>query len=413
MMIMAGIIALVAYLLVAFADSSDFPAGFLGFALFVACAVAVTAVVTRRFAPSADPLLLPVAMALAGVGYAMIGRLDPDLAPPQLAWIAIGLLAFCLTLILVRDHRRLETYRYTLMLVGIGLLLLPMVPGIGRTVNEAQLWVNIGPLRFQPAELGKVVLAAFLAGFLASKREVLTIASARLGPLRFPAPRHFGPLLLAWGLSMAIIVFERDLGSGLLFFGLFIAMLYAATARASYAAAGLVLFVGGTIFAYRSFSHVQHRVGIWLNVWSDIDDRGFQLAQSLFALGTGGMTGTGVGQGHPTMIPFASTDFIFAAVGEELGLFGSVAIVTAFAILVARGLHIALRARDPFSTLLATGLTVVLGLQTVIIIGGVTRMIPLTGITLPFVSYGGSSVVSNFILLALLMRISDAEGRPA
>ncbi len=413
MMILAGIIAVGANLLVDFARASAIPAWLPVYGGAVAIAVAVLHVVTRRFAPSSDPLLVPIAIALAGIGYAMIRRLDPDLAGPQLAWITIGVLAFCATLIVVRDHRRLEAFRYTLMVIGLGLLLLPLVPGIGRTINEARLWVALGPLNFQPAELAKVVLAIFLAGYLAQKKELLTIATTKLGPFRIPAPRHFGPLLLAWGLSLAVMVFERDLGSSLLFFSLFLAMLYVATARASYAVAGLALFSIGTVYAYNSFAHVRTRVEIWLDVWNHLEGSGYQLAQSLFALGTGGMTGSGIGQGRPDLIPFASTDFVFSAIGEEIGFFGTVAVLCAFVMLVARGLHVALRARDSFSALLATGLTAVLGFQTILIIGGVTRLIPLTGITLPFVSYGGSSLVSNFILLALLMRISDAEGRTA
>jgi peptidoglycan glycosyltransferase len=413
MMILAGIIAVGANLLVDFAHSSALPAWVPVYAGMVVGIIALTTIVMRRFAPNADPLLLPVSVALSGIGFAMIRRLDSKLAGPQLAWLLLGIAAFCLTLIIIRDHRRLESFRYTLMVAGLGLLLLPLAPGVGRTINQARLWVAVGPLNFQPAELAKVVLAMFLAGYLAQKKELLTIGTARIGPWVIPAPRHFGPLLLAWGLSLAVMVFERDLGSSVLFFSLFLAMLYVSTARASFGIAGLVLFSGGTLFAYHSFAHVRTRVDIWLHVWSRINGRGYQLAQSLFALGTGGITGAGIGQGQPKLIPFASTDFIFSAIGEELGLFGAVAILTAFAILVGRGLHIALRARDTFSTLLATGLTAVLGLQAFLIVGGVTRLIPLTGITLPFVSYGGSSILANFILLALLLRISDGEGRTA
>ena len=413
MMILAGIIAVGANLLVDFAHSSAIPKWLPAYAGLVAGAIAITTLVTRRFAPNADPLLLPIAVALSGVGFAMIRRLDPRLAGPQLAWITLGVTVFCLTLIVIRDHRRLESFRYSLMVLGLGLLLLPLAPGVGLTINQARLWIHVGALNFQPAELAKVVLPLFLAGYLAQKKELLTIGTARVGPWVIPAPRHFGPLVLAWGLSLAVMVFERDLGSSVLFFGLFLAMLYIATARASYGVAGLALFSGGTLFAYHSFAHVRTRVDIWLHVWSRINDRGYQLAQSLFALGTGGLTGAGVGQGQPKLIPFASTDFIFSAIGEELGLFGAIAVLTAFGILVARGLHIPLRARDTFSTLLAAGLTTVIGLQTFLIVGGVTRLIPLTGITLPFVSYGGSSIVANFILLALLLRISDGEGRAA
>ena len=415
LMIIAGVIALAANLLVDFVHSSTISATFIPYAIGVAVAIVLTSIVTRRFAPSGDPLLLPIAIALAGIGFAMIRRLDPVVhlhnAGAQLVWIAIGLVLFCATLILVRDHRRLESYRYTFMVLGMGLLLLPLAPGIGRTINQARLWIGIGGLTFQPSELAKVVLAVFLAGYLAQKRELLTIATTKVGPFKIPAPRHFAPVLLAWVLSMAVMVFERDLGTSILFFALFLAVLYVATSRGSYGAVGVVLFGGGTWFAYHKFAHVRLRFDIWMHLWSHQNTSGYQLAQSLFALGSGGLTGAGIGQGRPDYIPYAWTDFIFSAIGEELGLIGALAVVTAFALLVARGLHIALRARDSFSTLLATGLTAVIGVQTFIIVGGVTRLIPLTGITLPFVSYGGSSIVSNFILLGLLMRVSDIEER--
>lgn len=401
-----------AYLLVDFATTDTIPAGFFSFiSAFGGMALAAHLVI-RRLAPNADPLPLPIAMLLSGLGYVMVRRLNADLAGPQLAWIAVGLGAFCLTLFGVRDHRRIEAFRYSFMVAGLALLLLPLAPGIGRTVSGARLWIRAGGLNFQPAELAKVMLAAFLAGYLASKREVLTAATARIGPWMIPAPRHFGPVVAAWGISLAVMVFERDLGSSMLFFALFIVMLYAATARASYVVTGLGLFAGGTIFAYQAFAHVQGRISAWLDPWSRIDGSGFQIAQSLFALGTGGVGGSGLGRGRPDFIQRGvETDFIFSAFGEELGLVGTLAILMLFALLVARGLHIALRSRDPFGTLLATGLTVIVGLQTFLIVGGVTRLIPLTGITLPFVSYGGSSLLANFILIALLLRLSESEAR--
>jgi cell division protein FtsW (lipid II flippase) len=410
LIILAVILSLGAYLLVHFATAKTIPAGFVTYALAVSALAIVAHVVVRRFAPNADPLLLPIGLLLAGLGYAMVRRLNHDLGGPQLAWIVIGIVAFILTLIIVRDPRRIETYRYSLMLLGLGLLLLPLAPGIGRTVSGARLWIRVGTLNFQPAEGAKILLAAFLAGYLASKREVLTAATMRVGPWMVPPPRHFGPLVLAWGVSLAVMVFERDLGSSLLFFALFVVMLYAATARAAYVITGVGLFAGGTYLAYHAFAHVQNRIVAWIDPWSRIHTSGFQIAQSLFALGTGGIGGQGLGRGRPDLIlKGVETDFIFSAFGEELGMVGTLAILLLFAVLVARGFHIALRARDPFYTLLATGLTVIVGIQTFLIVGGVTRLIPLTGITLPFVSYGGSSIVANFILIALLLRVSDAE----
>jgi cell division protein FtsW (lipid II flippase) len=412
LIILAVILSLGAYLQVEFAKQNTFPPAFVGYAIvFTALALGAHAVV-RRFTPNADPLFLPIGLLLSGLGYAMVKRLDPALGKPQLSWIVIGIVAFVITLVALRDPRRIESFRYSLMLLGLALLLLPLAPHIGRTVSGARLWVRVGPLNFQPAEAAKILLPAFLAGYLASKREVLTAATTKIGPWMIPAPRHFGPLVLAWGICMAVMVFERDLGSSMLFFALFVVMLYAATARAAYVVTGLALFAGGTYFAYQAFAHVQNRIAAWLDPWSRISTSGFQIAQSLFALGTGGIAGEGLGRGRPDLIQRGvETDFIFSAFGEELGLVGGIAIIMLFAVLVARGFHMALRARDPFTTLFATGLTVIVGFQTFIIVGGVTRLIPLTGITLPFVSYGGSSVLANFVLIAILMRLSDAEAR--
>lgn len=372
-------------------------------------------VAVRFFSPDADPLLYPIAVLLSGFGYGMIRRLDPRLADAQLGWIAIGTGIFILTLAAIRDHRTIEQFRYSLMVVGVALLLLPL-SGIGTDLGRsAKLWIQAGPLTFQPAEAAKIVLAMFLAGYLADKREVMTIASARIGRLGVPAPRHFGPLLLAWGLSLAVMFYERDLGSSLLFFMLFVLMLYAATSRIVYAVAGMGLFAGGTWFAYQTFAHVQSRVHDWLDPWSTITGSGRQIAQSAFALGTGGFTGVGIARGNPDLIDpglrsgTLPTDFIFAAIGEELGLIGSTAVLLLFGLIVARGMHISLRSRDQFGTMLAFGLTVIIGIQAFLIMGGVSRLVPLTGITLPFVSYGGSSLVANFALVALLMRIADAE----
>ena len=412
LIILVVILSLGAYLMGEFATRNTIPAGFFSYAAAVAGLAAVAHIAVRRLAPNADPLLLPVALMLSGLGYAMVRRLNPALATPQLSWILLGIVAFIATLAILRDARRVESFRYSFMVAGLALLLLPLAPHIGRTVSGARLWVRVGSLNFQPAEGAKILLAAFLAGYLASKREVLTSATTRLGPWMIPAPRHFGPLVLAWGVSLAVMVFERDLGSSMLFFALFVVMIYAATARAAYVVTGIGLFAGGTYFAYQSFAHVQGRIQAWIDPWSRINTSGFQIAQSLFALGTGGIAGAGLGRGRPDLIRRGvETDFIFAAFGEELGLIGTIAILLLFAVLVARGFHIALRSRDTFATLLATGLTVIVGFQTFLIIGGVTRLIPLTGITLPFVSYGGSSILANFILIAVLMRLSDSEAR--
>ena len=414
LIILALILSLGAYLLVDFAHSKAIPAGFFSYAAAATGVSLGTHLVVRRLAPNADPLFLPIGLLLSGLGYAMVRRLNPALGGPQLSWILLGAIAFVLTLVLLRDARRVESFRYSLMLLGLALLLLPLAPHIGRTVSGARLWIRVGPLNFQPAELAKILLAAFLAGYLATKREVLTAATMKVGPWQIPAPRHFGPLVLAWGVSLAVMVFERDLGSSMLFFALFVVMLYAATARASYVVTGVSLFAGGTVLAYHAFGHVQRRVEAWIDPWSRIHTSGFQIAQSLFALGTGGIAGEGLARGRPDLIQRGvETDFIFSAFGEELGMIGALALLLLFAVLVARGFHIALRARDPFITLFATGLTFIVGFQTFLIVGGVTRLIPLTGITLPFVSYGGSSILANFVLIAILIRLSDSEAGTA
>jgi cell division protein FtsW (lipid II flippase) len=334
--------------------------------------------------------------------------LDTSLAGQQLAWLMLGLVLFVLRLFVIKDHRALDAYTYTIGLAGEVFNLLPIAPGIGETINGGRLWVHIGPVTFQPSEIGKVLIVVFLASYLSAKKDLLAVATRRIGPFRLPEPRYLGPLLVAWGVSLAVLFIERDMGSSLLFFGIFVAMLWVATARGTFLALGLALFVAGAIIGYLSFGHVQDRVKIWVHALEPayVHDRGYQLAQSEFAFATGGIIGTGLGQGHPGLIPFAATDFIFAGFGEELGLFGSTAILLLYVVIVGRGFKIALTREDSFSKLLATGLTTAVAFQSFIIIGGVTRLIPLTGITLPFVSYGGSSLVANFVLLAMLLRIS-------
>jgi peptidoglycan glycosyltransferase len=354
-------------------------------------------------------VLLPIAGLLNGIGYVMIARLDDRLAGLQATWTLIGVSAFVGTLFVLRRVRDLERYRYTFMLGGVGLLLLPLAPGVGRTINGARIWVGFGPITFQPGEFAKIALAIFFAAYLVEKRELLGVAARRLGPLAMPELRHFGPVLLAWAASLLVMVAEKDLGSSLLFFALFITLLWVATERASYLAVGLVLFSAGSFAAWRAFAHVQDRVDIWAHPFADASGKGYQVVQATFALAWGGVAGTGLGLGNPGRIPAAKTDFIFAAIGEELGLLGTAAIVIAFLLMVGAGLRIAMRADTPFETLLATGLTTILGVQAFIIMGGVIRLVPLTGITLPFVSYGGSSLVANYVLLALLLRISSGE----
>jgi cell division protein FtsW (lipid II flippase) len=416
LLILAVLLALGAYALVGLGKEERVPPGVVGYGVLLAGGYLLSHLVVRRFAPHADPLFLPTAGLLAGLGFAVVYRLDPDRAAAQASWLIFGLGLFIVTLIAIRDHRQLDAYTYTIGLLGVLLLLLPLAPGIGTEIRGARVWVKLGSIQFQPAEIAKVLIVVFAASYLSARRQLLAVATRRLGPIALPEPRHLGPILVAWGVSLAVLFFEKDLGSSLLFFGLVVVMLWVATARGAYLALGGLLFAAGALFAYRSFDHVQDRVAVWLGALDPqfIQDEGFQIAQSLFAMATGGIAGVGLGLGRPQDIPDAPTDFVFAAIGEELGLLGTMAVLLLFVILVARGVRAALARSDDFGRLLAVGLTTILALQTFVIVGGVTRLIPLTGVTLPFVSYGGSSLVANFVLLALLVRVSSVasqEGR--
>jgi cell division protein FtsW (lipid II flippase) len=383
------------------------------FALYVAAHL-----VARMTVPWADPYLLPMAGLLTGIGVTEIYRLNPTDAFRQGLWIVVALGAFAATLLVLhREYRRLESYKYLFGLTAIGLLVLPAVPGLGTSVNGARLWIHFGSLQFQPGELAKVFLIVFLAGYLREKREVL--AQGRL--------KDFGPLLLIWGGAMLVLVETNDLGSALLYFGIFLAMLYVATGRLLYVGLGAGLFVAGAAGVYQLVAHVRDRITIWLHPWTDHavycgingkmlprqDCASYQLVKSLYSVAHGNWFGTGLGkgtfettEGHQ-LIPYLNTDFIYSALAQELGLVGVAALLLVYMLFVARGFKIAMLADDGFSKLLAVGLTFAFALQTFIIVGGILRLIPLTGITLPFVSYGGSSVVANFVLLAGLLLVSN------
>lgn len=407
LLVIVGLITAGAYALVSLGRTASIPANLVAFLLVVFGLVIGAHIALRKLAPDADGTLLPIAALLNGIGYVMISRLDADYAAAQATWTAVGILAFTVTLYIVRRVRDLARYRYSFALLGVVLLILPMI--IGTTVNGAKIWIRIGPASFQPGEVAKIVLAIFFAAYLVEKRELLSMATRRIGPLMVPDLKHFGPILLAWAVSLLVMVYSRDLGSSLLFFALFVTVLYIATGRAIYLGISLSMFAVGAFGAYQFFTHVQDRVAIWLNPWADPDDRGYQIIQSEFALGAGGILGSGLGLGDPGRVPEARNDFIFSAIGEELGLLGTTAVLICFMLFVAIGLRIALKAVNPFEKLLAAGLTAIIGLQTFIIVGGVLRVIPLTGITLPFVSYGGSSLVTNYVLLALLLRLSNDQ----
>jgi cell division protein FtsW (lipid II flippase) len=431
-------------------------------ALFLGACVFAHLFIRARL-PDADPYLFPLAALLIAFGLVMIYRIDEELARQQAQWFAFGLILFCATIVFLRDHRTLERYRYTIAAGGIVLLLLPRVPGIGGEVNGAFLAVDIGPINFQPAEFGKLAIIIFLASYLNDYRRVLLGRGLSPPPLRTavpfavacvalfallhlalgfgwwpsgllavfvavgaallrerPSPKHFGPLLLVWGLAMLMLLLIRDLGSSVMFFGGFLALLYVATSRLSFVAFGGALFLGGaTVFA-NNVAHVGERIDVWLDPFARgaVDDEGYQIAQSLFAQADGGLFGQGFGEallippgGGPPILPASHTDLIYALIVNELGLFGASAVLLVALLFVARGFKTALLAHDGFSKLLAAGLTAVFALQVFVIIGGVVKAIPLTGVTLPFVSYGGSSLVANFVLLALLLIVSDHARR--
>lgn len=409
LLVLAVILTSGLYALASLGKAGTLPAHFGPFLGAVFALLLVAHLGVRRWAPEADPILLPVAALLNGIGYVFIERLDKAEAPYQAAWTAVGIGAFLLTLIVVRRARDLERYRYTFAVGGLVLLILPLVPHIGEDVNGARLWVRIGPLGFQPGELAKLFFAVFFASVLVERAELLATGTRRVGRFLMLDPKYLAPVMAAWAASLLILLAENDLGSSFLFFSLFIGMLWVATGRAAYLGLGGGLFGFGAVFALKVMGHARTRVQDWLNPWPHYTTGGYQIIQGWFALAAGGVFGDGPGQGMPQLIPEASTDFIFAAIAEEVGLVGAVAVLVGFLLMVGTGLRIALRTDHPFEKLLATGLSIILGVQTFVIVAGITRLIPLTGITLPFVSYGGSSLVSNYILLALLLRISNSS----
>jgi cell division protein FtsW (lipid II flippase) len=367
--------------------------------------------------PYADPVLLPCVVLLNGLGLAMIHRIDLINEPPltgarqQLIWTAIGVVLFVAVVVVLRDHRPLQGYTYTIGLAGIVLLLLPLVPGLGVEKFGARIWIAIGPYSFQPAEAAKVLLSIAFASYLVEKRDVLALAGWRVLGLDLPRARDLGPILAMWLVSLAVLVSQRDLGTSLLFFGLFVMMLYVATQRAGWPLLGTLLFALGAYLGYRLFGHVRIRVGAWLDPFSDYDAY-FQVINAQFGIAWGGLLGTGLGEGRPGLTPLARSDFIAAALGEELGMTGLMAIILVYALIVARGMRTALQCREPFGKLLAAGLAFAFALQVFAIIGGVTRLLPLTGLTTPFLSQGGSSLVCNWIVVALLLVVSHQARKP-
>jgi cell division protein FtsW (lipid II flippase) len=382
-------------------------------------------VVIRMTLPNADPYMFPLIAALASFGLVMIYRIDPTLARQQAQWFVLGLILFAATIIGFRDYRKLERYRYTIVFVSLGLLVLPRLPGIGYAANGAYLGVRIpGLFVFQPAEFAKIGLVIFLASYLRDTRQVLVTGGRRILGVTLPPIKHFGPILVIWGMAMVIMVLLSDIGSSLMFYAGLLAMLYVATGRLSFVIIGLLAFAIGAWYLGTHIPHVNARFEDWLHPFGPLYNKplgSYQIANGVFAQAAGGMFGQGFGQSiltipgsHPSvfLVPAPQTDMIYAVITDELGLFGATAMLVVYLMFVARGMKAAVMARDSFSTLLAAGLSAIFAIQVFVIVGGVTRVIPLTGVTLPFVSYGGSSIVANFVLLALLLLVSDLARRP-
>ncbi|HUR08896.1 MAG TPA: FtsW/RodA/SpoVE family cell cycle protein [Nonomuraea sp.] len=426
MLAFAIVIVMGAYANVGLGLNGTIPAGMLTYGLGLGGLMLVAYLVLAKWAPWADPLILPLVTLVNGLGLVMIYRLENcgcklqagASATSQIVMTGAGVVLFAVTLIVLRDQRMLQRMTYTAGLVGLALLVSPLLPVVGQDINGARIWIGIkGVFSIQPAEFAKIALVIFFAGYLVAKRDVLALAGRRLLFIDLPRARDLGPLIITWAISIGVLVMQKDLGSSLLLFGAFVVMLYVATQRTSWVLIGILLFIGGAWLAGQIFSHVGDRFDVWLDpsnpAFYDREFGGsYQIMQGLFGLGAGGIMGTGLGQGHPDLIPLAFSDFIFPATGEEIGLTGLMALLMVYALIVQRGLRTSLAARDPFSKLLAGGLSFILAWQVFIIVGGVTNLIPLTGLVTPFMSQGGSALLANWVLIALLVRMSDAARQP-
>jgi cell division protein FtsW (lipid II flippase) len=430
LLVVAVVVITFAYLLASLGDYNELPANALEFIAMSAGLALAVHIANRFLAPEADPVIMPVVLMLNGIGFVMIYRLDDSAqmaadAPwhYQAVWTVLGVVAYIVTLVVVRRSRDLERYRYMMMFAALALLVLPLLPVIGRTpeeqLNGVKLWIKLGPVTFQPVEVAKLLLVIFFASYFVEKREMLSLSTRRVGNRLMPDLRPLGPIAVAWVVSIMVILFEHDIGFSLLLFVMFITMLWVATGRWTYVVGGLVAFVAGTyLAAHLPFAKalLDQRVGAWLNPWAHYTAQtggyGYQSVQGELSLARGGLTGTGLGLGTPYNVPVAYSDFIFAAIGEELGLLGTTAIVVGFLLVVGSGIRAALRARSEFSQLAAVGFTSIIGFQSFFIMAGVLRLLPLTGVSLPFIGYGGSSLLANYVLVALLVRISDEGATP-
>ncbi len=423
LLFVAVVVILFAYLLASLGTYDRLPPNVLEF-IGVLAAIALFVNVANRFlAPQADPIMMPVVLMLNGIGFVMIYRLNDPVDAPwhyQAIWTVLGVAAYVVTLAVVRRSRDLERYRYLLVFGALALLVLPLAPYLGNTpeyrLTGVRLWIHVGPVTFQPVELAKLMLVIFFASYFVEKREMLSLSTRRVGNRLLPDLRPLGPIAVAWVVSLLVILFEHDIGFSLLLFVMFIATLWVATGRWTYVVGGLIAFVAGTFLAaHLPFAKtlIDERMTAWINPGAYANTIGYQPIQAWDALARGGLTGTGLGLGTPYFIPVAYSDFIFAAIGEELGLLGTTAVVVGFLLLIGAGMRAALRARSEFSKLAAVGFTTILGFQSFFIMAGVLRLLPLTGVSLPFIGYGGSSLVANYVLVALLMRISDEGATPA
>ncbi|MDO5701034.1 MAG: FtsW/RodA/SpoVE family cell cycle protein [Bowdeniella nasicola] len=427
LMIPALALGLYAYVQVGLAIDGAPPARLTTYALAFTVLAILTHIIVRWRAPYADPVILPIAMALNGIGLAMIARLDlayeaqgsasHRFATGQMQWTVLGIVLCLAVVLLLKDHRTLRRFTYLSLVGGLILLLMPLLPVLGKTINGSRIWIGLGPFSFQPAEIAKILLAIFFAGYLAAERDNLALAGSRILGLQLPRLRHFGPICLAWAVAVLVLVFEKDLGTSLLFFGLFVAMLYVATERTSWIVIGLTMFSGAVIVAGSMFSHVYARYEIWRDplsaeLYSRSPGGSYQLVQGMFGMAQGGLMGTGWGYGHPELVYAAHSDSITASLGEELGLTGLFAILMLYLILALRGIRVGLSIRDAFGKLLCGGLAFVIAFQVFVVVGGITRVIPLTGLTLPFLAQGGSSLGANWMIVGLLLRMSNGARQP-
>ncbi len=412
LLLLAAIPVFLLYVMYVANNSATVSVSSLSVPIGLTAAFAAAHLAIRRLAPGADPAILPLVFVLSGIGITFVTRLNPAAAVSQVFWLFFSVAAMVVVLWLVPNLEKLAQYKFTMGLVGVVLLLIPMIVGVER--NGSKLWLVLGPFSFQPGELAKILIILFLASYLASNREALSASMRRVGPFKLPQLRMFTPMLVMWGVSLLVVIFERDLGSALLLFSFFVIMLYVCTGRVSYVIVSFALLLLGGFLCYLLFSHVQVRIQVWLDPFKDAANKGYQIVQSLYSLADGNFVGTGIGKGMPTLIPIVESDFIFSAIGEEMGLLGGAAILMCYLLFATRGLATAARAKSDVAAFTAVGLTAAIVVQTFVIVGGVTKLLPLTGVTLPFMSQGGSSLLASFIIVGLLLRAGDeATGKTA